>query len=212
MRWFAWMLAGCSAGGALTGEVDATTPMFEDAAFIQEADYFGPGQDLIFVRLGPAGLCEASAAVATSRIDFYATEDLDQATNYAEAWQAAFPSDVWLAELLLRVDDLETSLRGETLPGALNLGNPPEGSLVQAQFLHFFDHFDAVDLTTGQPSDYLEAFASDGGTLSVQGHSPGQSIRGQLDDFVIRFDEAEPLRLAFRARHCEAWETQFVAN
>lgn len=214
-----WVATGClvEAETSFRGRIADEVPSFADAIFAQQVAFFDDGDDLVVVRLGPAGLCETSTATEEAFNALFAAPYLteEDVQNYVETWRANFAPDFWQLQLFLRVSAAADPLGGAVLEGTSWDLPLTATDLVAGQISHYVAHPEFADLV-GANFDYVQEFATDGGELRVTGHVPGQSLAARFGPFDSvdgdGVDEGSALRLTFTAARCPSWEAARFAR
>lgn len=206
---WAWLLVACS-GGRISGEVDGATIDIDDAVLVQLPDAAG-GQDVLRVFLGgtDGDLC-AQWTELESQLD--ALDSAAEADALAAWWADTLPPAFWQVDLQLRVDDLDTPLTDARLDGSdwpFWLLGEDEAA---ATFVEVRQPLDAAwfsgEVPLGDLDDYLTTYTSDGGSLEIRHHTPGEHLRGAFATRVVALDgrEAGEVELTFSAYRCESVE------
>ncbi|MCB9794191.1 MAG: hypothetical protein H6741_15860 [Alphaproteobacteria bacterium] len=196
-------LTALTACTQISGTIDGEEVDYLHGAYVEDDNYFGD-DGLILIYLAQF---EEPCAVYTEFLDDF--NDADSPQERAEAWQDNLPEEFWELQIWLRVDDVDAELGGAEFSGvdwddaveeddeAAILGrrykdHPSEGSFA------WWGGF------TGESTDWFETYRSDDGQVKVQGHDPGESIRGRYDTRMVDADgdQEGEVTVRFNAQRC----------
>lgn len=188
-------LSGCS---VVEGRIDGTSVPTSSSFFIQDSS---SGDDLIIIFV--SSLTNACAVIEELEEDMDNAEDLD---DLEAAWADNVPEDFWETRILMRVDDVDDSLSGETFHGVgwdEGLGDSGE---TYAAVSHYTEHLDLSDI-----DDWYEHWYSDRGTLDITMHQPDEHIVGAFDTSIADPGDGNSdgvVTIRFDARRCDGVERE----
>lgn len=174
----------------------------QSAFFVQEDNVSAvDGDSLLLVYLmGPSDGCALYGAWLDDAEDATTPEAL------AAAWAEHMPEEYWFVDLTLRVPDTDADLEGQALQGMASNRWVDEPSSAVATFFHYVAPLDEA-YYAGESSweAYFDYFLSDGGTLTIDRHTPGERLAGRFTTAAVGHDRAvvaEDLTVEFDAERC----------
>jgi hypothetical protein len=206
------MASGCV---GVSGTIDDQRVPAASTFFIQEDDVAEGEDDLltIFVTSLHCG-CSAVDRIGD------ALEDGSTPQEDAQGWASAAKRDFWELRIHLRLEDLGADLDDLEFDGLTwdQLSTAPNDSWVS--FRHYKEFLDEdywqrleddPDADPDPDGEYLDWWYSDGGTLSIDAHTPGSRVTGTFSTPVSDpFDGTVDgeVEISFDARRCVAAERE----
>jgi len=194
------LAVGCSSN-AVKGSIDGTIVEVKSAMFFSEAEALGEDGLVTIILTDLKDGCQDYGYYLE------ATDDVEGANTFAEAWAAVFPPDFWEIAIILRVADSEVSLDGSEILGiswdeTLQERNQGFASITHNKTFRDAAYFDA----TGPSSDYLTEYVTEGGRIEINKHLPESFIRGEFGTQVVDTENGNNkglVRFQFNAPFCD---------
>jgi len=192
-------LCGCAGGNKIRGEIGGLEIQPKSAFFFAQQDAFGD-DSLV-------GVVLSSLKTGCEDYGFYltASEGLDSGVELASAWSAVFPPDFWEVAMVLRTGDPASALTGQTYKGIgwdVPLDNRGEvyGRATHNLALRDANFYDGVSPASNYYIDYL----SNGGSMEIKSHVPGQELKGTFGTGFVQSDGSPSgiVNIHFKAVYC----------
>ncbi len=215
MRQFAFLLfllalaqaaSGCT--NTIRGTVDGLElPAMQSAFVIESEDGYGEDGTLLVWMSSVADACNKAEAVLAGQ------DETDDPDALAALWSTHYPEDFWEVTVVLRTDDVNASLAGSTFEGVPWDEESRRPGQAFASFTHFLRPLDAAFWDgTGEYERYQDLYYTDGGSLEIDVHAPGDRIGGYFDTAVADWDDGDAqgeVGIDFDAERCRATERVF---
>lgn len=197
--------AGCN---AVSGKIDDQGASISGGYFIQDDDLLGDNGVIQIFLSGNKDSCEHDAAYND------AIDDADDYADLESAWAENFPDDFWQVNLTVISDNVNADLSGEEWSGgdwdkwSIEDGDAGGGAT------HYTALLDEDYFSQAEPwHDYHDSFVTDGGTVTVKSHEPGESISGTFETTMRKYDDdlsdssdAGDVTIRFQVERCDAVE------
>ncbi len=196
-----------SACNNVNGKVDERSVNINTAVFVEEDDYYG-NDGVIMVLLATHGLnCEEWVSASDDFEDDLNNLDFDDAID---EWEASVPEDFWVWDIKIRVDDVDDKNKGEW--DGVDWDDPitddDEAKVLARHWTEYPEEEDLLgDVWTGD-----DWYHSDEGVLNINGHTPGESIRGNFATMMVDEDgdtEGE-VTIHFNAARCRDLKDYYI--
>lgn len=209
------LLVGCN---SVNGKIDGQTVHVASSFFVQESDAWEDPSDeendaeendeiTIFV---------SSMVNSCKRVEDLADalEDSDNAEEAADAWRSIARKDFWELRIYIRTADVDTDLGDDSLEGLAWDAGPDNVGDAYVTYVHYTEWLDEAYWEVEEDPDnhYRDFWYSDGGTLEIGSHTPGDRIAGSFTANVATPNEGEQVgedvTINFDAYRCVAAERE----
>ncbi len=140
----------------------------------------------------------------------------DVLDDLEDLWAENFPETFEETVISIRVDDPDDSVAGLDFKGVdyndgLTDDDETKATLTRYKQWLDEDYWEGVFFTGGDTDDYVEAWNTDDGDMSIGGHRPTETIRGTFTTELVEPDDGDlesSATFRFNASHCEELEDE----